>query len=131
MGMQTNCLAFIMFDQALKDAAALDSYMSVHHKPIGPLHGLPISVKEHIHFANTPATSGFVAWADQTSQVDALIVKTLRDAGAVFHCKTTNPQALMVNLAYKRLRGFSDQSLRHSRRQATSMVQRQIHTTPI
>ncbi len=86
-----------MFATALQDAAELDAYMQTHHKPKGPLHGLPISVKEHIDFKDTPATSGFIAWADEISNQDALIVKCLRDAGAVFHVKTTNPQSLMVS----------------------------------
>jgi amidase len=85
-----------MFDQALKDAALLDEYMQIHHRPRGPLHGLPISVKECINVAKTPSTSGFIAWADNFQESDALIVKVLRQAGAVFHVKTTNPQGLMV-----------------------------------
>ncbi|KAI9730866.1 MAG: hypothetical protein M1834_005584 [Cirrosporium novae-zelandiae] len=92
----TNCLAAVLFDEALKDAAALDDYMQVHGKPKGPLHGLPISVKEHIYLAGTFATSGLIAWADSLSPGDALIVKVFRDAGAVFHVKTTNPQTLMA-----------------------------------
>lgn len=86
-----------MFDEVLKNAAELDRYMEIHKKPKDPLHGLPISVKEHIHLAGTPSTSGFIAWADDISQSDALIVKVLRDSGAIFHVKTTNPQSLMVS----------------------------------
>jgi len=86
-----------MFEQALKEAAELDEYMRVHRKRKGPLHGLPISVKEHIYVAGTPATSGFIAWADNIGKSDALIIQVLRDAGAVFHVKTTNPQGLMVS----------------------------------
>ncbi|KAL1999796.1 hypothetical protein VTN02DRAFT_5984 [Thermoascus thermophilus] len=91
----TNCLAWVMFDSAIAQAAALDEYLFSYGKPIGPLHGLPISVKEHIYLAGTPATSGLVAWADEMSPEDALIVKVFREAGAVFHVKTTNPQTLM------------------------------------
>ena len=86
-----------MFEEALVQAAELDEYLAVYGKPKGPLHGLPISVKEHIIFTGTPATSGFVAWADDFSDSDALIIRALRDAGAVFHVKTTNPQGLMVS----------------------------------
>lgn len=87
-----------MFDDCLKDAAQLDEYMQKYGKPQGPLHGLPISVKEHIYFKGTPSSAGFVAWADDFALEDALVVKILRDAGAVFHVKTTNPQSLMVIL---------------------------------
>jgi amidase len=85
-----------MFEEALTAATALDEYMKIHHRPIGPLHGLPISVKEFVNVKGTPATSGFVAWADNITEDDALIVKVFRDAGAVIHVKTTNPQGLMV-----------------------------------
>ena len=88
-----------MFEDALHRAAELDEHLERTGKPIGPLHGLPISVKEHIEFKGTPATAGFIAWADDFSQEDALIIKVLREAGAVFHVKTTNPQALMVCLS--------------------------------
>lgn len=93
---QTNCLAWVMFQEALAAAAALDGHMKIHHKPIGPLHGLPVSVKEFVNVRGTPATSGYIAWADNISDDDALIVKVFREAGAVFHVKTTVPQGLMV-----------------------------------
>lgn len=60
------------------------------------LHGLPISVKEHIKMKNTTATSGLIAWANEISDEDALIVRTFREQGAVFYVKTTNPQTLMA-----------------------------------
>lgn len=86
-----------MFDEALAAAAELDKYIEIHGRPKGPLHGLPISVKEHIHFKDTPASSGLVAWADEYAAKDALVVEIFRTAGAVFHVKTTNPQSLMVS----------------------------------
>ncbi len=85
-----------MFEEALAAAAELDEFMRVNGRPKGPLHGLPISVKEHIFLKGTPSTSGFIAWANDVSEEDALIVKILREAGTVFHVKTTNPQGLMV-----------------------------------
>lgn len=87
-----------MFQQALADAAELDRYMQTYHRPKGPLHGLPISVKEHVELAGTPATAGLIALADSVSKQDAMIVQVLREAGAVFHVKTTNPQTLLVSL---------------------------------
>lgn len=85
-----------MFEESLARAAELDEYIQANGRPIGPLHGLPISVKEHVYLKGTPSTSGFVAWADDVGMEDALMVKIFREAGAVFHVKTTNPQSLMV-----------------------------------
>lgn len=42
---QTNCLSEIFFEEALERARFLDDYLSREGKPIGPLHGLPISIK--------------------------------------------------------------------------------------
>ncbi|KAI5196557.1 hypothetical protein AUEXF2481DRAFT_44372 [Aureobasidium subglaciale EXF-2481] len=101
----TNCLALIMFDSALERAKELDAYMAKHNRPVGPLHGLPISVKEHIYLENTPSTSGLISWADAPSPGDALICKVFREAGAVFHVKTTNPQTLMALETHSNLFG--------------------------
>ncbi|RAL64660.1 hypothetical protein DID88_001693 [Monilinia fructigena] len=60
----TNCLAWTMYPSALSRAAELDAHMAKTGEPVGPLHGLPISVKEHIYLLSTPSTSGFVGWAD-------------------------------------------------------------------
>jgi len=84
-----------MFSAAMQQARELDDYLETTGNFKGPLHGLPISVKEHIFLKGTPATSGLVAWKDNISKEDALIVKIFREAGAVFHVKTTNPQTLM------------------------------------
>jgi len=101
----TNCLAMVLFESALEKAKELDAYMEKHNKPVGPLHGLPMSVKEHIFLANTPATSGLISWADAASPGDALICKVFREAGAVFHVKTTNPQTLMALETHSNLFG--------------------------
>jgi len=101
----TNCLAAICFDDALKQAQKLDKYMKEHGRPKGPLHGLPISVKEHVYLNGTPATAGLIAWKDDMSPGDALIVKIFREAGAVFHVKTTNPQTLMALETHSNLFG--------------------------
>jgi amidase len=76
-------------------AAALDLYMQTHEKPIGPLHGLPISIKEHIGMKDLDLNAGFVSWVGRTAKEDAHILQILWDAGAVFYARTTQPQSLM------------------------------------
>lgn len=73
----------------------LDLYMKEHEKPIGPLHGLPVSVKEHIGMKGLTCNAGFVAWADVIATDDAPILKILWDAGCVFYVRTTEPQTLV------------------------------------
>lgn len=42
----TNCLTEIMFEEALIMANSLDKYFKQFDKPIGPLHGIPFSIKD-------------------------------------------------------------------------------------
>lgn len=46
MLIQVNCLHEIFFDDAISEAQKLDDYFAEHRKPIGPLHGLPVSLKD-------------------------------------------------------------------------------------
>ncbi|OAL51348.1 amidase [Pyrenochaeta sp. DS3sAY3a] len=91
----TNCLTELLPSLALQRATELDSFYQKHGRPIGPLHGLPISVKEHIGFEGLRCTTGYVSHWDTISKEDAHILQVLRDTGAVFHCRTTIPQTMM------------------------------------
>jgi hypothetical protein len=57
-----NCLHEIFFDAAIADAKKLDAYFAEHGSPIGPLHGLPISLKDQFHVKNVDTTMGYVGW---------------------------------------------------------------------
>lgn len=46
------CLHETFFDAAIADAEALDKYYAEHKKPIGTLHGLPVSLKDQFHVRN-------------------------------------------------------------------------------
>ncbi len=91
----TNCLTELLPTQALERARELDAYFEKHQKPVGPLHGLPISAKEHVGFKGLRCTTGYVSHWDNIAKEDAHTVQVLHDAGAVFHCRTTVPQTMM------------------------------------
>ena len=84
-----------MPERALARAKFLDDYYAEHKRPIGPLHGLPISVKEHIGMKGLGRNAGFVSWWDKKADEDAHILQILENAGCVFHARTTQPQSLM------------------------------------
>lgn len=44
-----NCLHEIFFDAAIEEAENLDAHFKKHGKPVGPLHGLPVSLKDQFH----------------------------------------------------------------------------------
>ncbi len=49
----------------------------------GPLHGIPVAVKDNVAVAGHPTTNGSVLWADHTTDFDAEVVTRLRQAGAI------------------------------------------------
>jgi Asp-tRNA(Asn)/Glu-tRNA(Gln) amidotransferase A subunit family amidase len=59
---------------------------------LGPLGGVPVSVKDHIWMAGQAATNGSVALRDFVPDVDAVPVARLRAAGAVIVGRTNNPE---------------------------------------
>jgi aspartyl-tRNA(Asn)/glutamyl-tRNA(Gln) amidotransferase subunit A len=60
--------------------------------PLGPLHGVPFSVKDLLFTAGTRTTMGSVLFADHVPTEDAVPVRRLREAGAILIGKTTTPE---------------------------------------
>ncbi|TIA67924.1 amidase family protein [Aureobasidium pullulans] len=93
----TSCLTEIMFDQALERARFLDEYMEKEGHPIGPLHGLPISIKDSFNVAGVQSTLGYVSFIDHApADKNSPLVDILLSLGAVLHVKTNIPQTLMT-----------------------------------
>ncbi|CAE7062050.1 unnamed protein product [Rhizoctonia solani] len=102
----TNCITEVMFSQALSRAQELDVHISQTGKVVGPLHGIPISIKDHICVKGEDTSTGFVAWAGRTiAEEDATIVQILRAAGAIIYVKTTNPQSLFAFETFSNIYG--------------------------
>ncbi|KAF4546743.1 Acetamidase [Lasiodiplodia theobromae] len=96
-GQLTSCVTETFFDQALERAQFLDNYLKREKKPIGPLHGLPISIKDSFQFKGVDSTIGFVSFLENgPATKNSAIVQMLLDLGAVLYCKTNVPQTLMT-----------------------------------
>ncbi len=93
---QTNCLSETCFDRALATARARDEHFARTGKPVGALHGLPISLKDNFHLRGLDATVGFASHVGDAAEDDAALAKLLEDAGAVFYVKTNVPTAMMI-----------------------------------
>ncbi|ORY22891.1 putative amidase [Naematelia encephala] len=92
----TNCLVEMFAGEALERARWLDQEFQRTGRVVGSLHGVPISIKDHISVKDHDSPSGFLSLVDKmVCEEDAHLVKILREAGAVFYVKTTNPQSLM------------------------------------
>ncbi|GAB1215281.1 hypothetical protein ATERTT37_004467 [Aspergillus terreus] len=92
-----NCLTEIFFEDAVHQATELDRVLEETGKPIGPLHGVPFSIKDHYNIKGLRTTAGYISYSKfPPKEKDALVVEILRKAGAVFYVKTNNPQCMMV-----------------------------------
>ncbi|KAJ1300062.1 hypothetical protein OPQ81_011182 [Rhizoctonia solani] len=104
----TNCISEVMFDQGLARARELDAHITETGKVVGPLHGVPISIKDHISIKGQDTAAGYVAWAGKrTAEQDATIVRILREAGAVIYVKTTNPTAVFATETFSNIYGYT------------------------
>ncbi|WP_230532309.1 amidase [Microvirga roseola] len=74
-------------DAALNHAKRLDGYRASGH-PLGPLHGVPVGIKDSIDTADMPTERGTVIDAGRRPSQDAVVVSRLRAAGAVILGKT-------------------------------------------
>ncbi|KAH6957760.1 amidase signature domain-containing protein [Ilyonectria sp. MPI-CAGE-AT-0026] len=91
-----NCALEFFPEMALARAKELDEYYAQNKKTVGPLHGLPISLKDQFRIKGLETTMGYVAWIGKYETDESVLVTLLHQAGAVFYVKTSVPQSLMV-----------------------------------
>src|SRR5207245_2829516 len=83
--------AFLDPDHALAQARAADEFR-LSGAPLGPLHGVPVGIKDIIDTADMPTENGSVLHAGRTPARDASVVAMLRAAGAVIMGKTVTTE---------------------------------------
>jgi amidase len=72
--------------QALQEAEALDRERA-QGKVRGPMHGIPVALKDNIHTNHLPTSGGALAFAGYTPPYEATLTRNLRDAGAIIIAK--------------------------------------------
>lgn len=92
----TNCLTEVFYDAALIRAKELDDYLASNGKPYGPLHGLPISVKDSFKLKGIDSSIGFVSLLNKPAQQNSPLIDILLKLGAVLYVKTNIPQTMMT-----------------------------------
>jgi fatty acid amide hydrolase len=91
-----NAVVVKCYDEARAEAWAADERRA-RGEPLGPLHGVPITIKEAFDLAGTPATYGLTSRAQTLAAQDDVYVARLRAAGAIILGKTNVPQLLLYN----------------------------------
>lgn len=86
-----NALVCDRLDEGRREALAADAARAAG-QALGPLHGLPVSIKEMFDVAGTPTTAGLTTRRRNLAQQDGILVARLRQAGAIVLGKTNVPQ---------------------------------------
>ncbi|RAR12273.1 fatty-acid amide hydrolase protein [Stemphylium lycopersici] len=92
----TNCLSDAFFDEAIQQAKSLDEHLQRTGQTVGPLHGLPISLKDNFNVKGKDSTVGFTSLVDKPAEYNSTLVDVLKKLGAVQYCKTNVPTAMMI-----------------------------------
>ena len=87
----------MLYPEAIARAKELDEHLEKTGSVVGPLHGLPISLKDCFITPPHPASVGMAEYANQATspEQETVLVSVLRNLGAVFYVKSNVPTAMM------------------------------------
>ena len=86
-----NAVVFATAESALKEARAADRHNQQRNPSLGPLHGVPFTVKDIFNTAGLPTTAGLRIMRSNIPDHDATAVARMRRAGAILIGKTNCP----------------------------------------
>ena len=102
-----NAIVVQMRERALERAKEADAALA-RGESWGPLHGVPMTVKESYDVAGTPTTWGAPHLKENIAEKDALSIKRLKDAGVVIFGKTNVPLMLSDFQSYNEVYGTTN-----------------------
>ncbi|WP_049901438.1 amidase [Halococcus agarilyticus] len=88
---RTNAFVTVTDDLARETAAAAERAID-DGEPLGPLHGVPIAIKDLADVEGVRTTDGSLLFADRVADADSPFVARLRSAGAIVVGKTNTPE---------------------------------------
>ncbi|KAI1506266.1 amidase signature domain-containing protein [Biscogniauxia marginata] len=112
----SSLLLEIGFDLALKRAQELDDYFKEHGKIVGPLHGIPLTLKDQFHVEGLETSMAYVGWigtfegkhgTGKEKRFESELVKELRLLGAVPIGKTTLVQSIWAPETNNNILGYA------------------------
>lgn len=101
-----NAVIAIDKEGARRRARAADAALAAG-QALGPLHGLPMTVKDTFEAVGMPTTGGIEAFRDHRPERDAEVVALLRAAGAVIYGKTNLPEGAGDHQSYNAIHGLT------------------------
>jgi amidase len=101
-----NAVVRLLTDEAIAAADAADAAVAAGDR-LGPLHGVPCTVKENIDVVGTPTTQGVAALAEAIATSDAPTVARMRAAGAIPFARTNLPDVGLRVHTHSQLHGLT------------------------
>ncbi|HXH83162.1 MAG TPA: amidase [Candidatus Tectomicrobia bacterium] len=99
-----NAIVYDLTDEALAEARRADEDLAAG-RVRGPLHGVPVTIKENVDQQGLPTPNGLPAFAGVIAPDDAPLVRNLRRAGAIVVGRTNTPELSMRATTDNPLRG--------------------------
>ncbi len=101
-----NCFCFTFPDEALDKARAAEAAV-LAGRSLGPLHGVPIAIKDATPTKGKRTTFGSVIYENWVPDFDALVVENLEAAGGIMVGKTTTPEFAFSSKTFSELWGVT------------------------
>ena len=101
---RVNAIVVECADEALRAAERKDREVA-RGETLGPLHGVPVTIKENVDVAGQATTNGLPAFADLIAPDHSPVVRNLLDAGAIIVGRTNTPELSMRGTTVNPLRG--------------------------
>jgi amidase len=101
-----NAVVRVLADDARAGAVLADKRLAAG-EAVGPLHGVPFTVKENIDMAGLPTTWGVPALAEAVVPADAPVVERMRAAGAIPIGRTNLPDMALRVHTFSSLHGLT------------------------
>jgi hypothetical protein len=108
----------LCLERALEEARAADRALA-HGEVRGPLHGVPITIKDNLDTAGIVSTGGTKGRKGFVPKYDATVVARLRGAGAILLGKTNTPE---LTMAYETTISFMGGPIIHTTNHALAAV---------
>jgi amidase len=102
-----NAIIVWQAEQALERARAADAALARGER-WGPLHGIPMTVKESFNVVGLPTTFGNPLWKDNIASENAFLIERLLQAGAIVFGKTNVPYMLADAQSYNDIYGTTN-----------------------
>lgn len=91
--------------QARDIAARLDAHFARTGELTGPLHGIPVAVKDNYNTTDMPTSGGNVLFKDLVPPVESTLTRKLREAGAIILAKTNMHEWALAGITISSLGG--------------------------